>query len=782
MQFLEELFEYIDDFFEQKDKKFKKWEDFFPTFYSLGKNNIDLLKKENFIEEYKKILSFIKPFESLPEDRRKKRYQNLKNYTEKLKYSHLIKIPDNSSKNNVNLFTDIKYLKNVGEKRSLILNKLNIYNIYDSIYYFPREYEDRRKIKTIISTLNNEKALIIATIKKTDTLKINKGLTVTNIIAEDSTGIIKISFFNQLYLKELFSIGSIFSFYGKIEIEFGVKKMISPDFSKLERPEDAENSIIPVYGLSNGISQKIMRKIINTATENIYQINEFLPDFLLKKYNLLNISQRLFGMHRPYSQFHNKRAVYSLKAEECILFETALLLSKSKFSQIKSAPKLLKNIKSEALIKNLKFRLTNAQNKSIYEIRSDISSERQMNRLLMGDVGSGKTIVAEICALDVCEAGYQVAFMVPTSVLAKQQFEVLKKDLELSGIKTELLLGETTASEKKIIKEKLKNGEIDIIVGTHALIQDDVIFKNLGFIIIDEQHRFGVNQRLKLINKGENPDVLIMTATPIPRTLALTVYGDMEVSTIDEMPVGRKKVKTVLSSGKNPDDIYNFIDTELNNGNQVFFIYPLIEESELLDLKAATDMYEVIKKRFTGFGVGLLHGKMKSSEKNEIMEKFSSKDYRILVSTTVVEVGVNIPDATVMVIEHADRFGLSQLHQLRGRVGRSKKQAYCFLLTENNVSQETKSKLIDFTNTHNGFKVSEIDLEWRGPGKFFGTDQHGIPEFKLLDIIKDYKMIENIRNDIENIISENDFNEKYKDLIHEIKIRYRDNIDLINAL
>ncbi|HOO75296.1 MAG TPA: helicase-related protein, partial [Tepiditoga sp.] len=327
-----------------------------------------------------------------------------------------------------------------------------------------------------------------------------------------------------------------------------------------------------------------------------------------------------------------------------------------------------------------------------------------------------------------------------------------------------------------------KNGEIDIIVGTHALIQDDVIFKNLGFIIIDEQHRFGVNQRLKLINKGENPDVLIMTATPIPRTLALTVYGDMEVSTIDEMPVGRKKVKTVLSSGKNPDDIYNFIDTELNNGNQVFFIYPLIEESELLDLKAATDMYEVIKKRFTGFGVGLLHGKMKSSEKNEIMEKFSSKDYRILVSTTVVEVGVNIPDATVMVIEHADRFGLSQLHQLRGRVGRSKKQAYCFLLTENNVSQETKSKLIDFTNTHNGFKVSEIDLEWRGPGKFFGTDQHGIPEFKLLDIIKDYKMIENIRNDIENIISENDFNEKYKDLIHEIKIRYRDNIDLINAL
>jgi ATP-dependent DNA helicase RecG len=404
-----------------------------------------------------------------------------------------------------------------------------------------------------------------------------------------------------------------------------------------------------------------------------------------------------------------------------------------------------------------------------------------MNRLLQGDVGSGKTVVSELALIDNYESGYQGAIMVPTSVLAKQQYRKIKEDMRKLGIKVEILLGETKKSEKKEIKERLLNKEIDILIGTHALIQDDVIFNNLGLVVIDEQHRFGVKQRLALINKGKMPDILFMTATPIPRTLAMTLYGDLDVSIITEMPAGRKKVKTVLVKGTKINEIYNFIEKELKNDNQAFFVYPLIEESEVLDLKAATEMYEVLKKRYENYGVGLLHGKMTPDEKNDIMEKFVNKEFKVLVSTTVIEVGVDVPDATIMVIEHADRFGLSQLHQLRGRVGRSKKQSYCFLIVDDNVSSITREKIRKFADTTSGFEVSEIDLEWRGPGKFFGTEQHGLPDFKFMEILKDPELIEKARKDAYKILSEDPELKKYYHLKNEIYRRYGKNIKMLDA-
>jgi ATP-dependent DNA helicase RecG len=407
-----------------------------------------------------------------------------------------------------------------------------------------------------------------------------------------------------------------------------------------------------------------------------------------------------------------------------------------------------------------------------------MKDKKPMNRLLQGDVGSGKTIVSELAIIDNFEAGYQSSIMVPTSVLAKQQFKKIKNHMEPLGINVEILLGETSNKDKELIKDRLSKGEIDIIIGTHAIIQEDVNFKNLGFVVIDEQHRFGVNQRLDLISKGFSPDILVMTATPIPRTLALTLYGDLDVSTIREMPKGRKSIKTVLTTDGKSGKIYKFIEKELEKNNQAFFIYPLVEESEKIDLKNATDMFEGLKTIFPNYNIGLLHGKMKPEEKTEIMDKFSTKEYNVLVSTTVVEVGVDIPDATVMVIEHPDRFGLSQLHQLRGRVGRSNKQAYCFLVVNGNLNQDTKDRLLDFSNTLDGFEVSNIDLKWRGPGKFFGTLQHGLPDFKFLDIINDLQIIDSVKKEVDVLLGKND---NMINLQKEIKRRYKNNIDLIKA-
>ncbi|MGM0639854.1 MAG: ATP-dependent DNA helicase RecG [Thermotogota bacterium] len=775
---LESYIKQIETIIKQKEKNIKNWDDFYPSFLSLSKNNLDLIKKNSMEEDIKKLLSFIKPLGVLDNERRIKRLSSFKKALIKLKEKYLIDEFD-LSESNYSLFTDIKYVKTVGSKRANYLNKINIFNIYDALYYTPRDYEDRRKLTKIISLEDSYKYFVLGNIVNFQENKINKGLTIYSYSVEDDTGVMEVAFFNQNYIKSYLKPGLKVAFYGKVENNFGKKQMKAPEFQIINNLDEIEAEILPVYPLTYGLSQQNLRKINKNILQHDIGYKEYLPNSFKNNYNILNLNKRLKGIHFPKSFFHQKRAESSLKYDEAFLFETAVLSSKKNFEEnVKGYSKKFTGDISDQFKNNLEFTLTDSQKNCYEEIKNDMKKNKPMNRLLQGDVGSGKTIVSELSIIDNYESGYQSSIMVPTSVLAKQQFKKIKTHLEPLGITVEILLGETKAKEKAVIKEKLSNGDIDIIIGTHAIIQEDVEFRKLGFVVIDEQHRFGVNQRLNLISKGFSPDILVMTATPIPRTLALTLYGDLDVSTIREMPKGRKSIKTVLTTDGKSKKIYKFIEKELSKNNQAFFIYPLVEESEKVDLKNATDMYEGLKSIFSDYNIGLLHGKMKPEEKTEIMDKFANKEFHVLVSTTVVEVGVDIPDATVMVIEHPDRFGLSQLHQLRGRVGRSKKQAYCFLIVNGNLNQETKDRLLDFSNTLDGFEVSNIDLKWRGPGKFFGTLQHGLPDFKFLDLINDLEIIDKVKSDVDDLLESNLDLELIK---KEIKRRYKDNLDLIKA-
>ncbi|AEX84646.1 ATP-dependent DNA helicase RecG [Marinitoga piezophila KA3] len=778
----------IEDFFNGLEAKLKdalkeklKWEYLFKELYKYSANYINIIEQEKGLKE--KIGSFLgyyKPIANLSDERRIKRALNGLELIEKLKYEYLIDSPEKPYKD-MPLATDIKFIKGVGNKRAKILREFGINSIEDTFYFFPRDYEDRREIKRIIDCYHGQNCLVVGNIVNFEEKNIGS-LRILSYALEDKDGsVLILTWFNQDYIKKFIQVGLKVAAYGTVEVEFGRKTIKNPDFQIITSEQEVQTGILPVYPLKRGIYQNNMRNIFSETIPYVNYKEEFIPEEIKNKYKLISLSRRIKGIHFPKSFFHYEKAKEALKYEEIFLFEFSVLMKKRLIKEKIGISKKNEGKLIEEFKKILSFKLTNAQNKVFNEIRKDMDSKEPMNRLLQGDVGSGKTVVSEMALLYNYESGFQGAVMVPTSVLAKQQFLKIKKHMENFGINVELLLGETKNSEKKIIKEKLKNGEIDILIGTHALIQEDVEFKNLGLVVIDEQHRFGVKQRLSLINKGVMPDILFMTATPIPRTLAMTLYGDLDVSIIDEMPSGRKKVKTVYATEEKINEIYKFIEDELKQKHQVFFIYPLIEESEAIDLKAATEMYEVLNKRFKKYGVELLHGKMKSQEKNDIMERFSKKEFLILVSTTVVEVGVDIPDATVIVIEHAERFGLSQLHQLRGRVGRSNKQAYCFLVVSKKTTSETRERLRKFAQTTNGFEVSEMDLQWRGPGKFFGTEQHGLPDFKFPDILSNPELINTARKDANEILSKDPDLIKYPALREEIYKRYGKKLKMLEA-
>jgi ATP-dependent DNA helicase RecG len=778
---LEDFFNELEYFFNLGISQKIHIKSFFSEIYKFCKNNYSIIEKEKGLKEkIGSFLAYYMPLNKLPQERAIKRIKQGFDLIKKLKDEYLIDTPETPYKD-MPLKTDIKYVKGVGNKRATILRDLGINNIEDTFYFIPRDYEDRREIKLISECYHGQTCLVVGNIvnyeeRKTGALKI-----LSYALEDKEHSVMILTWFNQDYIKKFLQVGMKVAVYGVVEIEFGKKQMKNPDFQVITNEKEIKKGILPVYPLKKGLYQNNMRYILSETIQYANKKEEFLPKKIMERYDIIEFPKRIKGIHFPKSFYHLNKAKEGLKYEEIFLFEFSVLIQKQK---IQSKEGYAKNIKGELankFISLLPFNLTNAQINAYNEIRKDMEKNNPMNRLLQGDVGSGKTVVSEIALIDNYESGFQGAVMVPTSVLAKQQFKKIKRDLEKLDIKVELLLGETKNSEKKIIKEKLLNNEIDILIGTHALIQDDVVFNNLGLVVIDEQHRFGVKQRLALINKGKMPDILFMTATPIPRTLAMTLYGDLDVTVINEMPAGRKKIKTVLVKEYKINEIYKFIEDELKNGNQAFFVYPLIDESEVLDLKAATEMYEILNNRFKEYGVGLLHGKMTPDEKNTVMEKFSKKEFSILVSTTVVEVGVDIPDATVMVIEHAERFGLSQLHQLRGRVGRSKKQAYCFLVISENVSSETREKLRKFANTNNGFEVSEIDLEWRGPGKFFGTEQHGLPDFQFIDILNDPDLISKARNDAEEILNEDPNLENHINLKNEIYNRYGKKLKMLEA-
>ena len=665
--------------------------------------------------------------------------------------------------------TDVMYVKGVGPKIGSLMHKLNIFTARDLLFYFPKrhvDYSSRTFIKDLKEGMN---ATVIGTIKSISAHNTKNNLGIIGVSVVDETGIIKLNFFYAKASKFLleryksqFVKGSNIIISGKAKIDkySGTYTIDKPEFQVLSGEfESGKNlnlaRIVPVYQLVDGLNIKTLRRAIYNAIEQFSPvINNVIPQDIRERHNLLDRNKAIRQIHFPENEDTLERARYTLVFEEFFLLQLKLAMLREENTQkIKAIPlKIKKDGLVQKFIDSLPFTLTNGQNRAVKEILKDISSETPMQRLLQGDVGSGKTVVACIMLLSAVENGYQGVLMAPTEILAQQHFNNFISWLTPFGLSVGLFTGTNGIKVRRKLETDLKNGQINIAIGTHALIQDGIEFQNLGAIVIDEQHRFGVKQRSQLMTKGKNPQVLTMTATPIPRTLALTTQGDLDFSIIDEMPKNRKPIKTFVIKQSQRKQAYKMLQKEIDDGHQCYIVYPLIDESETLPAKAASKEAERLQTEvFPHLKIGLLHGKLSNAEKDDVMTKFKNKEFDILVSTTVVEVGVDVPNATVMMIENAERFGLSQLHQLRGRVGRSDLQSYCILVPAGN-STTTIERLKIMEQTNNGFIISEKDLELRGPGEFLGTRQSGMVNFALADILKDTKILEQARAEAFNLI------------------------------
>ncbi|MDQ0972730.1 ATP-dependent DNA helicase RecG [Neobacillus niacini] len=649
----------------------------------------------------------------------------------------------------------VTVLKGIGEETAESLAEMKIYTVEDLLEYFPYRYEDYR-LRELSEVKHDEKITIEGKVHSEPSLTYY-GRKKSKLMIRMFVGqyLIKVVFFNQPYLKSKIVMNETITITGKWDAHRQTITANEMQVGQNTKTTDFE----PVYSLKGKITTKGMRKFISIAFQQFGQyIEESLPLTLVKKYRLVDRNSALKAMHFPVNQEDVKQARRRLVYEEFLLFQLKMQALR-KFER-EHSPGIEQNYletKVEKFIQSLPFPLTNAQSRVVSEILNDLKSPLRMNRLLQGDVGSGKTVVAAIGLYASVTAGYQGALMVPTEILAEQHAESLNGLLEPFGLRCELLTSSVKGKRRREILQQVSEGTVDILIGTHALIQDEVTFKKLGFVITDEQHRFGVEQRRVLREKGENPDVLFMTATPIPRTLAITVFGEMDVSVIDEMPAGRKAIETYWAKPEMLGRVLSFVEKELEKGHQAYVICPLIEESDKLDVQNAIDVHTTLTHHFQNrFKVGLMHGRLSSDEKDTIMKAFSTNEVQVLVSTTVVEVGVNVPNATMMVIYDAERFGLSQLHQLRGRVGRGSDQSYCILLADpkSEVGQE---RMRIMAETNDGFVLSEKDLELRGPGDFFGKKQSGVPEFKLADMVHDYRTLETARNDASLMIQSKTF-------------------------
>lgn len=674
----------------------------------------------------------------------------------------------------------IQYVKGIGPKKAEKLNKLGIYTIKDLLYYFPRQFEDRSIIKKIAQLEDEEKVTVKALITNIESYTPKKGMTITRIDVKDDTGFAKLTFFNKEYIKNTFRVGDSILAFGKVKKNGRFVELNSCELEYLSASPKNIGKLVPVYPLSYGVTNKDIMNTVRMVFENKdIKIPEYMPEYLLKKYRLCGIEYAIKNIHFPKDKESLKIALYRLIFEELLVLQLGLFMYKGGSSDEKGIL-FKRNQRLDEVLKSLPFSLTRAQNRALNEIIDDMCSEKVMNRLVQGDVGSGKTVVALLALAECVFNGYQGALMAPTEILAQQHYESFTETFEDIGINVELLTGSVTKKQKEGILQRARDGEIDILIGTHALIEDNVEFKNIGLVITDEQHRFGVRQRGKLSSKGESPDILVMTATPIPRTLALILYGDLDISIIDELPPGRQPIETIAVEKKKRDKVYNsLVRREVDKGRQVYIVCPLVEESETLDITSATETAEEIKRDFfPDLRVGLLHGKMKPSEKDTIMTAFKNHELAILVSTTVIEVGVNVPNSTLMIIENAERFGLAQLHQLRGRVGRGKHQSYCVLIYGSN-SEVCRKRMSIMEETNDGFKISEKDLEIRGPGEFFGTMQHGVPELKVANLFKHMKILKTVQQEARIIIGEDptlDFKE-YRGLKREIESKFKDKIE-----
>lgn len=648
---------------------------------------------------------------------------------------------------------DIKYIKGIGEARAEVFRSVGVSTVGELLRFYPRVYEDWSKILPISQCVMGENVCIKGTVMfPVKNERVRGGMTIAKATVTDGNDVIAATFFNNKYIDKMLKSGEEYLFYGKITLgKFSAREMISPMFMKTSQSME----IRPIYPQTKNLTSKMVQTAVQNALNNIDEIPEYLPESVIKRYGLVSLDTAIRDIHFPKDDESLQKARDRLIFDELFILQLSLLCLKNENIEIKTENIVNENYTDE-FFSLLPFSPTNAQIRAVNEAVCDMQSGKQMNRLLQGDVGSGKTAVAAAIVYTISKNGMQVALMAPTEVLATQHFETFRKLFEDTGIKCELLVGSTKAKEKKEIKKRLKNGDIDLIIGTHALIQEDVEFEKLGLVITDEQHRFGVMQRTGLCSKGENPHVYVMSATPIPRTLALVFFGDLKVSVLDELPPGRQKIETyAVKSGKR-GSMFEFIRNHLDMGYQAYIVCPLVEESELMQgIMSAEEYYKKAQVPFNGYKLDLLHGKMTPKKKDEVMLKFKNGETQLLISTVVIEVGVDVPNAVIMVVENAERFGLSQLHQLRGRVGRGKAKSHCILVTDA-TGEEATARMKIMCETTDGFKIADEDLKLRGPGDFFGTRQHGLPKLRIADILTDTKILMQTQELAREIMEEKD--------------------------
>lgn len=639
----------------------------------------------------------------------------------------------------LDILSPIETIKGVGPARKRLLSKLGIETIKDALLFFPRDYIDLSPLNFKQGKEDAPGAFPCIVIGFAKTKRVKRNLYITKLPITDGQNKGYAVFFNQPYIYKNFYRGDKLLLYGKLKKNFGQFEIISPEWIKFKKGKSIHlNRIMPVYPLTKGLSQKIMRKLIKNILKAKPKLIEIFPQPIIKKYKLLSISDAIRNIHYPQNFSLLKKARYRFVFQELLLFQLALKKSKIYFIGEKRKNSY-SNFDIVPLLNKLPFSLTTGQKKVVADIIKDLESEQNMNRLIQGDVGSGKTVIAVIALYLAVKNGYQGAMMAPTEVLATQHYYSLKKYLHNFNFNIRLLKGGMSKKEREEVLFSLKTGELDIIVGTHALIQKDVEFKNLGMVITDEQHRFGVKQREKLIEKGYFPDVLVMSATPIPRTMALAAYADLDLSIIDTLPSGRQKVDTYVVDKNMRKRVYDFMSEEVQKGNLAYIVCPAVEENEQ-DMMSVQELTKILKNDYPEIKIGMLHGKMKTEEKEKIIKNFIDKEIKVLIATTVIEVGVNVPTATLMIIENAERFGLAQLHQLRGRVGRSNLKSYCILIS-NSKCNKARNRLLFMMKCHDGFRIAEEDLKLRGPGEFLGLRQHGFSDFKLANPMEHFQVL-----------------------------------------
>ncbi|AKT46998.1 hypothetical protein ADJ67_04625 [Eubacterium sulci ATCC 35585] len=662
----------------------------------------------------------------------------------------------------------ISVLKGVGPKKVEIFHDMGIKTIEDLALYFPKSYEDRRTVTHISELKAGSDFLIQARLvnKRIGANRFNKKTPLVLNVSDDS-GMLEVVFFNGYFLNKLFDIGKEYVFYGRVTENLDRLQIVHPEFT-IAGSNDDVREIIPVYSLRQGLSQKEMRRMQRDIKVVYSSIKEWIPEDIVEKNKLASLDFAISNMHFPSNAKKVLQSRYRLIFDELFTLETGLMYMKSDDSDVTGIS--IDVSKGDEFISKLPFELTSGQRESWNEIKDDLQKPKKMNRLLQGDVGSGKTIIAEAAMLSAAASGFQSVIMAPTELLARQHFDTFVKDLSDHEISPVILISSMKASDKRMAMESISSGKAKVIIATHAVLEENIVFKNLGLVITDEQHRFGVNQRRKLSGKGEGVNILVMTATPIPRTIAAILYGDLDISQIRTMPKGRKGIHTYKCSQGERNRVFNFVEKEMKAGRQAYVVAPLIEDSESIDAKSANAIFDELQDRFDDFNIKLVHGAMKSADKDEIMQDFASGKVDLLVSTTVIEVGINVPNASVMVIENAERFGLAQLHQLRGRVGRGSDDAYCFLMCYTD-SELANARMDIMTGSMSGFDIAEEDLKLRGPGEIFGTRQHGLPQLKISDLLRHRDVLEAAMNSARELIERDSKLEKPESVMVKQKVK-----------